>query len=237
VIAVVFVLLISTLSHAAVAVNGVSTANAYSAAVSFAHNTGSGSDRFLAVCVTWQNSGSTSNTGASYNAVAMTEWGRATSGSADGDAGAALWYLVNPTAGSNTVATTFNNLPNFQAASAISFTGVHQTTPIRTASTASGTSSAPSVSPTSALNDLVLDCLGVVDNETFDVVITVGSGQTQRWNHSRESVVFTGGSTEPGAASTTTMSWTVNQSEQWAFVAGAIRESVTSRRRIRNVYP
>ena len=220
---------------AAVAPDGaVSNARAFSAAVSVSHDGGLGTNRLTVACITSNGitSDGVTNTGATYAGVAMTEWGRRVSSNIE----VVLWYLVNSATGANNLATTFSGLPGEQALAVQTFTGVHQTTPIRTASTNFGTSTAPTVAPASALNDLVLDCMGAEDDDTFDVTSSVGAGQTQLWQYRSEFIVLNVGSTEPGAAGTTTMSHTLNQSEPWATVAGALIPAATARRRFPYAY-
>ncbi|MCI0556864.1 MAG: hypothetical protein MN733_00075, partial [Nitrososphaera sp.] len=113
-----------------------------------------------------------------------------------------LWSLVNPATGSNNVVVTLTENAYFRA-SAISFNGVDQTTPLDTPVTVSGIAQASSVNVSSATGDMVAD--GVTVDDTPDP--TVGANQTEQWDviwFSDFNRFF--GSTEPGA-STVTMSW------------------------------
>ncbi|MCI0557742.1 MAG: hypothetical protein MN733_04550, partial [Nitrososphaera sp.] len=60
-----------------------------------------------------------------------------------------LWSLVNPATGSNNVVVTLTENASFRA-SAISFNGVHQTTPLDTPVTSSGTAESASSDVSSA---------------------------------------------------------------------------------------
>lgn len=123
-----------------------------------------------------------------------------------------------PAAGTYTIDVTLNAGVQYAVGGSASFNGVNQTTPNRTFQSASGTSTTPTVTVTSATNEMVIDTVSTHFNGG---TLVVGAGQTQRWNGV---TCFNGvnsvgaGSTEPGA-STTTMSWTQDNSVPWAIGA------------------
>lgn len=89
-------------------------------------HTCAGSDRFLAVDVERLSVSGTTVTGITYNGIALTQIGATSTGT---DAGRVdCWGLVNPASGTNTIAVTLSGVC-ISAATAVSYTGVHQTTP------------------------------------------------------------------------------------------------------------
>lgn len=133
-----------------------------------------------------------------------------------------LWYLVAPATGSNSIVVTLDaSLTSI--ASAVSYTGVHQTSPIEANAGANGTGAADaSVDVTT-----VADADWVVDNvSTQDGAITVGTGNTSRANNSGAlgsgAMGDTNGPKSPAGA--VTMSWTdIAALQSWAISATAIR--------------
>ncbi|MGE5186432.1 MAG: hypothetical protein ACM31C_30460, partial [Acidobacteriota bacterium] len=118
--------------------------------------------------------------------------------------------------GAQTVTVTFTGTISQVVAGSVSFTGVDQVIPTGAFSGAAGGNPppSPSVTVTSAANDLVVDTL-VVDTNPSSV--SAGTGQTPRWNVSRS--MWAAGSTKPGAASVT-MTWTENGgADDWALGA------------------
>jgi len=120
-----------------------------------------------------------------------------------------IWAMAAPASGANNVVITLAAAGDV-VGGAESVTGAHQTTPFSGATGATATSTTPSVTVTSAANDMVVDTVMSL------FALTVGAGQTQRWNTSIAGL-FGAGSTEPGAASVT-MSWTM-ASDSWAISA------------------
>ena len=96
----------------------------------------------------------------------------------------------------------------------MTFTGVDQGVPLGAFAGANGNSGTASVNVSSASGELVFD---TVDHYNS---LTVGANQTQRWKTGSAST-YSGGSTEPGAA-TVTMSWTAG-SNTWAIGAVPIK--------------
>lgn len=128
------------------------------------------------------------------------------------------YYIAPATAAANIVVTMAGANERF-VVGALALSGVHQTTPVGTHATASGSSTEASVAVSSAVGELVVDTL--VKNGVSDSV-TPGTGQTQRWlTQSGTSGPATGaGSTEAGAASVTmSWSWTTGGSAGWRIGA------------------
>lgn len=161
-------------------------------------------------------------TAVSYNGVALTKIGEVPWTSGQGVI--SVWRLLNPAAGSHTVAITHNgDLPVVYTA--VSLSGVHQTTPEGTVVTASGSSATASATVTSAGGELVVD-FAAVDQDN-GATATVGSGQTQRTNVSSALGlqfldVLGLVSTEPGAGSVT-MDWSLSPVDAWKTVAVPVK--------------
>ena len=125
--------------------------------------------------------------------------------------------LIAPTTGSNTVAVTWTGSGATDiVGGSVSVTDANQTDLARLQVTASGTGTAALVTATSAVDEFVVDVI-----ENFNETLTVGGGQTQRWNLNAPVNITVGGSTEPGAASVG-MSWTNGASVDWAIAALSI---------------
>jgi hypothetical protein len=221
-------------ADAAVAVDNVTTAQIPSTSpnpFTFSH-TSSGSDRLLLVSVASQPNDDDSIveviTGITYDGQPLTLVGTEMSGS--DNARIEIWRLVNPPTGSNTVSITFNDAfddpVNEEGASAgaVSFTGVHQGTPLGTfASAAASGSSVPTVIVSSAVGELVFDTVARKGD-----AVTVDPGQSEQWNLCTDggcSNVGGGASTKAGAASVT-MSWTP-ANDRWAIGAVPIKPAAT----------
>lgn len=159
--------------------------------------------------------------GCTYGGITMTSAGSVNNG---GTRQIYVFYLVGPPSGVQTVAASWTN-NNYVYASCISFTGVHQTTPIGTFVSATGNSNAPSVNATSAVDDMVVDVLasGYSTGNGAPWVPAVGAGQTKRWQLTLGFSWSGQGSTEPGAA-TVTMSWTQGGTSLWAIAALPIKQ-------------
>jgi len=188
-------------------------------------HTASGTDRYALAFVAYRQLNSATVSGVTYNGVAMTRLGGGLGSDSEyGD----LWEIVNPPTGAQSVVATLSANSRGLTLRVITFTGVHQTTPSRNFNTATGISTAPSVTITSASTDLVLGAL--VHRDAGTNVSAQGSGQTSRWNQLPDSyTAFSGsarshGSTEPGAASVV-MDWTISSSQGWRASGVSIQEA------------
>jgi hypothetical protein len=126
-----------------------------------------------------------------------------------------IWHLVAPDTGTNNVVVGHTNSNGTLFARSVTWTGVDQATPIDAAEGATGTSTTPSKTYTSATGDMVFDTL-MAGNW---VEIAVTGGQTQI----AEDNAGTGGSAnkevsgcsyEAGDTSTV-CSWSMDSSQQW----------------------
>ena len=164
-------------------------------------------------------------TGITYGGVAMTKID-SVGNTAEGMDTSEWRYKLPPNSSQNVIATL--GLSARVIMTVTTYCNVNQTTPIGTAvkSTvgASGTSS--SLAVTSATNEIVHD--GITTWCTASCpTITVGAGQTERWNLQQVDGYFkAAGSTEPGAASVT-MSHSFSNSQGYCHVAVPIKNSST----------
>lgn len=181
-----------------------------SAELTFEH-TCTGANRFLYVGVSSFNA---VPTGITYDAVGMIKVDEQANASNEF---ISIWRLTAPATGANNVVVTFAAAEEV-VAGAISFTGVHQTTPIGTAATATANSSTPTVDVSSETGGFVADVVS-----SFNRTFTVGASQTSRWEEENGGAFESGvGSTEPGAA-TVTMSWTLSAGYTWCIGALPIK--------------
>lgn len=176
----------------------------------FAHTVGSGNDRLLIVHAVQWNSGVGTVSSVTYNGVALTQISGAaitfsTNFRSEG------WYLIAPDVGTFNVVVTWSASQTMVSATALNYTGVHQSNPFGTAATNSGNSTTPTVDVTSAAGELVF--AGLFVNSTISS--TAGTGQTERYDFSNSLPSSQAGSDEAGAA-TVTMNHTVT-SNVWGM--------------------
>ncbi len=215
---------LQTITHASSTSN--SATNPFSS-VTVSHTTGTGSNRLMLVGITYEddNTSGMSVSGVTYAGNALSFVGRRTSSQ---EAVSEIWSLINPPSGTADVVVSVSGASTGDSllVGASTFTGVHQTAPLGTFSSNSGTNSSPTVTVAAATGDLIYDVIAADDGRTA----TVGSGQTQRWNartESGEDGVRGASSTEAGAASVT-MSWSLNVSDAWAICAVPIKPAPTT---------
>lgn len=134
-----------------------------------------------------------------------------------------LWYLKAPTAGSAKPIRITTSAGVNHAAWCATWTGVDQTTPLGTVVSTSGTASPISQTPGSAVGDLVIDVAAWSSNAVTE---TIGASQTQigtKQTTTTGGQLSVVGSSEPGAAGTTTMSWTFPGTINWGHIAVALK--------------
>lgn len=151
-----------------------------------------------------------------YDNVLMTNIAKRNNGVS---ASVSLWYLVNPSTGTNKVSITLAAVTNV-AAGAVSFTGVNQTDPINTFNSASGNSLTPLVTLTTTADEAwIVDVVG-----TNGGTVSTGPDQVERWNVA-QGVTRGAGSTEfTSSAGTFSISWTKDPDpSNWAIIAAALK--------------
>lgn len=179
--------------------------------VSWSHTT-SGADRGLVIGVSI--SANIAVTSSTYAAAAL-----ANVGVRNGSAAirSEMWKKSAPASGANTAVVNLASATDV-IAGAVSANNVDQVDVVGPYASNAGTASPGTVDVTSAAGELVVDCIANND-VNVDTTLTVGAGQTQRWNMANGAVAGAG-STEPGAA-TVTMSWTVSSSTIDWSISGA----------------
>lgn len=139
-----------------------------------------------------------------------------------GNSGMYLYCLASPPSGNQTVTVNYNITNGiFMQGESISVTQGNLTTPCRTQGSNTGTSSSSTtVSATSQVDDLVIDVIGA------DSVApsSAGGGQTIALNYNGGAGFGTGVgvSYKNGAASSTTMTWSLASNANWGALAVAI---------------
>lgn len=180
--------------------------------LSWDHTT-SGSDRIMIVGVTTRSN--TPVTLLTYAGVDLTWVRHDNPGS---DVRTELWYLIGPPTGTHTVNLTVENTTTIEAG-ATTWAGVGQTaaTALGNDAGATGLGSTASVEVASASGEVVVD---VVGTQNAGATVTVGDGQTERWNQVGTAGVGAA-SSGPGATNVT-MSWDLAIKESWAISAVAL---------------
>ncbi len=132
---------------------------------------------------------------------------------------AELWYLVNPPAGSNTVNVDMTGTARV-VLSAISFTGVHQTSPIDANAGDTGGTSTPSVNiSTNFDNSMIVDVVTARDGP-----MVADAGQIERWDDLSNNHAGAGSTKDTVSSGSYTMGWTNSDgNSDWAIVAAALR--------------
>lgn len=178
-------------------------------------HTCTGSNLILIVGLAFRST--VSSVSVTYNGVAMTSVGDTAAGPTGGVV--YMFRLVNPATGANNVVANWTTASNMVGGS-MSFTGVSQSDPIGTPTTATGTASPATTTVSSATGELVVDALS-----SNAVLPSVGADQTTRYGPTLSTNVYGAGSTEAGASSVT-MSWTFGSAANWGIVAVPLKPSV-----------
>ena len=163
----------------------------------------------------------------SYNSVAMTK-AEELVGAGAGGLSVAVYFLVNPTLGSNTfsVTTARSGGGNFVSGDyyqihLINLTGIDQDSPLRNAETTTTTSGSAASSITDDITtvagDIVISALIVADGPS----ITVGANQTEIVDNISDGEYAQNISTETATTTTTTMSYSFGASEIARMVTAA----------------
>lgn len=204
--------------------------NTGSATLTFSHTPGSGSNRLLIVAI---SVGSTALSGASpaptvtsvtYNGVAMT----LVDDALGSESRIVLYRLVNPAAGPFNVVVTVSSATNVKIdASATTFTGVDQSTPLDMSVVFESAASVGSISLTvgSTASDLIYSATAI-DEGTVDQGITTDAGQTELWNTSGVNYTSAASSYEAGTGSNVTSLYTYDNAQDHSGIIVAIKQVV-----------
>lgn len=201
-----------------------------STVISWAHTvTPGGVDRLLVVHVAARRYNATSVT---YAGIPLTLLAQSASPLTI-DARTELWYLVAPPTGTNQVVVNFppssGTFYQEKRGQALSFTGVNQSAPFGTPTTANGQGCGTMpYTVVSGPDELVLDLFTRSDFYSPTVI----SGQTEEYNVSSSIGILAAGSTKPGASPDVTMGWNwtfcgsgTGDNHRWSAVAVSIKPS------------
>ncbi|MGD9166070.1 MAG: DUF2341 domain-containing protein, partial [Syntrophobacterales bacterium] len=178
------------------------TASNTDSSMTVSHTTGSDSDRLMLVGINLNVNDNETVTGVTYGGTALTKVGEQANGN---DAMVYIYRLVAPNPGTADVVINFSSALNYGAiAGVMTFSGVHQTTPLGAFASAIGDDTATaSVDIASAPGELVF---GVVTCE-YDPINAAVTGQEVQWNTTTSNNNYGAGGTDSGASPTVTMTW------------------------------
>ncbi len=203
---------------AAIAVDDTSSALGKEVtSLSWDHTVGAGSNRILVVGVSWRSNTNSLNS-ITFGGTAL----ELIDNKDDADVGrVAMYKLLAPAVCQATVQLSFS--ANVKViAGAISFSGVDQSSPHGSFTAADGGDDTPTITVSSAADELVLDTFQAAGNASS---ASAGAGQTQYWygrTQGGANEISGGGSTEPGASSVT-MSWSLAGNANWSIGAISLR--------------
>ena len=215
-------LLVPSLSYAAISCGDVTAFNDATPTdpETIAYTTPAGSNQVLFVGVTLRSSTVTIDTpthaGNSMTAV--------TTAAYTNPIRTQLWYIANPTAGTNNVVVNYSAAPLADAVVIWTCSGVDTANPIRDFITATGIGTAVTGTVASVLpGDVVVDIFGT-DVATTNP--TIGANQTNL-NTGNDGVELGWGASQQAGSDGGVMSWTTTLSQDWALMAASIRPSAT----------
>jgi hypothetical protein len=212
---------------AAVVFDAVTTKDSGSKRIStfsLEHTVGSGPDRFLILAVVDGLRG-TAVTSITYGGISLTR----IDGSQGTSVATELWGLIAPPSGRNLVSITMNSALDSPLASAISFSGVHQTAPVGPVAKGAGTGSAISLSIACAPGEIVLDASAAWSMRGGVPTLTAGPGQVPRWNLANAVDTRIVGSEKIASGSMTTTSWASSGGDDlWVTIGVSIRPSAAA---------
>jgi murein DD-endopeptidase MepM/ murein hydrolase activator NlpD len=185
------------------------------------HTVGNFSNRLLVVAFNVDTIATDVVTSATYGTQSMTRY-ESFDGASVGDY--EIWYLVNPTVGTNTIAVNMNTSTAVDGTGA-SFYNANQANPlgsVTTASNASNSTGTGTVNITTTPGQMVLDTLST-PNGSSDAYVQ-GGGQTKIWAGSQ----FVIGSYKTATSTSTPMSWTWTTADTYEYMAVPINPASLS---------
>lgn len=201
----------------------VSQAGNFANPITLSSKTTSGSDRAGIVQVGWEDSGGATISSVTWNGVAMTHVVTQVNDilAPTSRYNAALYVIVNPPTGGSSVVVNFTDDIR-GAAAAVSFNGVHQTTPIRGGSTVgletiAGGTQQVTVNATSG--DMAVDAM--MDNSVSGATVGAGQTQTFKLENTAGGEHWGMGSYEALSGSSVNMTW--NSTDTIALVGAALQ--------------
>lgn len=192
---------------------------------SVSHTGGSGENRLLVVCITFRNG--TAPTAPTYGGQALTlaPTGTMVNGTV---LNSAIYYLVNPPTGINTLSFTHAAIAWWIQAHNLS--GANQTTPVRDSQKSFSNTGTPNPTTTTALTtvagDLAIDIIGT--RTTTNTGLTASGSQHLDASSTISNLI--GGSSDLAASGTSTsMAWTLTVNDNYAHVAAAFAPAPAKR--------
>jgi len=223
-----------------IAVDNVSTGQQDGAnSLTFSHTVNDNTQGIILVLVGAEansaNNGNDPVTSLTYNGNSLAKVDSQHTNVTPGGSGnsAEIWYGLAPATGAHNVVVTYTGNVDGDSVTAISLTGVDQTSPINTFLGGKGNSANPSTSVTTTVdNCLVLDILSGSGSGT---TLTTDASQTERSNITNVGHMRSATSSEAkAAAGSVAMSWTMS-SQVWAQVVVALTPYVASSATLKDV--
>ncbi len=193
-----------------------SDANGTGTSLSWSHTIASGTQRLLVVGIS--NSVSSAPVAApssvKFGAQSMAFAGSTTNSTLN----CSLWILTAPLVSTANIVAVFGKSQSGIVGGGVNFDGIDQSEPIRGATGVSSTGSdtTPTLTISSATNDIVIDVICV------NAVPTVTGDETERWDADSGTTISGAGSTMAGEASAVP-SWVLGASQPWAQRAISLR--------------
>jgi hypothetical protein len=173
-----------------------------------------GSANLLVVVIGWRNN-NTQDPTVTYNGTSMTQ-----ATNIAGSWGNKIFYLANPSAGSNNIVVTAANIFNGASYIAASFSGVDASgTPVGTGTTTNGTgTSASSTAATVSAGGLLVDCLVTQNDQSAALAANGGNTSIQIFGITSPTAQTVASSYESGSGSVST-GWSWTNSIAWWLAA------------------
>ncbi len=187
------------------------------------HTTGNGNDMLLLVSIdVFRSNGSPRTvTGITYGGIALTQ-ASTKQYSTNAQILSYLYYLVNPSSGTKTIAVSFSG-STLAVGGSVTYSNVDQTNPLQISGTNSGSGGSQSVNliASGSNNKIIFGHMGSYRTSS-DYSVTEGSGQTIRL--AQTSSTFKGRSSEKTVTSgSVSMTWTTSQTASWTAIAAVIQ--------------
>ncbi len=191
------------------------SSNPQSATFSVSHTTGTGENRLMLVGISQKNKSVLS---VSYAGKTLTKVGENIS---NNNARVYIYSLINPPEGTADVIVNLDANPDKGiAVGVVTFNGVNQSAPLGTFSSQSGKYQYPTVTVPSSTGDLVFDVVTVRNR----ILQSAGPGQVVQWNiNTGGEIKGAGASVKQGEISSTTTDWLLDNAEDCAIGAVAIK--------------
>jgi hypothetical protein len=151
--------------------------------------------------------------GAAMGGATVTVGGDAATLITTGVGNMSTWYYLSPPTASTAYVAVMPNLSR-GAMRVVTFSGVRQSSPIRTSTSASGSTTQPTVTVVTQDGDMLVDGVQQATNQDF----VEGAGQTERADAFYANDAFRyASSTEPATSASVVMDWTVAASVAWVI--------------------